>query len=67
MLTANLKTNPNTAPADDKNVFASAKTTVLESLKSLGIEDTSDFVTAAGYLFVSAYAITLVINLISQY
>ncbi|MEQ9518367.1 MAG: hypothetical protein RLN89_02890 [Parvibaculum sp.] len=64
---ANLKTNPNTSSADDKNTFATAKKTVLDGLKSFGIEDTSDFVTAAGYLLVGAYAITMVINLIGQY
>lgn len=67
MLTANLKTNSVAPQAEDKTPFAIAKDKALVSLKSVGIEDSSDFATAIGYLLVGAYAITMVINLAVQY
>ena len=67
MITADQKQNPDATISVISQAFATAKDQAFVQLKSIGIEDASDFATSVGYLIAGAYGLALVLNLTTLY
>jgi len=67
MLFSDLKHNPDATYSTLVHSFAFAKSHISKRLKTLGIEDISDFATRVGYLIVGTYGVAMVINLTGLY